>query len=125
MGGGGGGAAIRTDNVFNFAGDIVRSIATVGLDTASEGDFADTITGETARRAMKEEEGKAREQQAQVEAQVKERDEATKLAKENASKRARQKAMGGGRGRASTILTSPLGGPADAQGSAGKTLLGS
>jgi len=130
MGGGGGGAAIRTDNVFNFAGDVVRAVASGGLDNASDGDVAgvieESVTGEKAKAAMAGEAKKAETKQAQNEAKLAEQEANMKLAKDAASKRARQKALGGGRGRSSTILTSPLGGtPADAAASSGKTLLGS
>lgn len=130
MGGGGGGAAIRTDNIFNAITDLNRATLTLGLDNASDGDIAgvaeEAVTGEKAKAAMAGEAKKAEVKQASNEAKLAEQDANMKLAKDAASKRARQKALGGGRGRSSTILTSPLGGaPADAAASSGKTLLGS
>jgi hypothetical protein len=109
-GGGGGG---MFDSVTNYYDQVF-------------GDFAEPFTGTKKKEAMKKEAFNAERDQAKREKAMAEQEQKTETQGKFASSKNRQKMLSG-RGRSSTILTSPLGTPTDgaASSASGKTLLGS
>lgn len=91
----------------------------------SLGDVGEVFTGTKQREAMKEESRKAGIAQEKREKQMAEQEAKSQEQSKFATAKNRQRMMSG-KGRSSTILTSPLGTPADsAAPQSGKTLLGS
>jgi hypothetical protein len=135
MGGGSGGGGVF-DSFQNFIDQTIRPVAetqfTGGLNQTEEGkkwkksgdDFVKGITGESAREAAEAEKQSARRAQMERNQQIAEQE--MKGANRDKFQGLRNKQKGAaGKGRASTILTSPLGTPVDQAAASGKTLLGS
>ncbi len=133
-GGSGGGGAF--DSFQNFIDQVARPVTetqlTGGANETEEGkkwrkqgdDFVKGITGETAREAAEAEKQSARRAQMERNQQIAEQEMRSSNRDKFQGLRNKQKSASG-RGRASTILTSPLGTPIDQAASSGKTLWGS
>jgi hypothetical protein len=135
-GGGGGGGGGVFDSFQNFIDQVARPVVetqlTGGANQTEEGkkwkksgdDFVKGITGEAAREAADAEKQSARRAQQERAQQIADQEAKSAGRDKFAGLRNKQKGAGG-KGRASTILTSPLGTPVDGAASSGKTLLGS
>ena len=90
------------------------------------GDFAEPFTGTKKKEAMKQESFRADRDQEKREKAIAEQEVKSETQGKFASSKNRQRMLSG-KGRSSTILTSPLGTPVDgaAASGSGKTLLGS
>lgn len=131
-GGGGGGFFDSINNAIQQTRDVFETQFTAGLNQTEEGkkwkksgdDFVRGVSGEAARDAAEKEAFSARRNQEKREMEMADQEAKSEGQSKFGSSRNRQKMLSG-KGRSSTILTSPLGTPVDGAASSGKTLLGS